>query len=95
MSRRLPDAVAVLAIAVVSSALILAPPLDRFRGLSIDILTWLRWRANVGTCWARRSIAIFRFCRRRANVFRRPERQYPLLERLQRPRRRGSRGERI
>src|SRR5262249_6094896 len=38
-------AVAVLAIAIVSSALILAPPLDRFRGLSIDILTMLRWRA--------------------------------------------------
>ena len=31
VSRRLRDAVAVLAIAVVSSALILAPPLDRFR----------------------------------------------------------------
>jgi len=29
--------------------LILAPPLDRFRGLSIDILTWLRWRTNIGT----------------------------------------------
>ena len=29
---------------MVASALILAPPLDRFRGLSIDILTWLRWR---------------------------------------------------
>jgi len=49
VSRRLRDAVAVLAIAVVSSALILAPPLDRFRGLSIDILTWLRWRADIGT----------------------------------------------
>src|SRR5215831_7949377 len=45
VSRRLRDAVAVLAIAIVSSALILAPPLDRFRGLSIDILTMLRWRA--------------------------------------------------
>src|SRR5215472_4237912 len=43
-SRWLRDAVAVLAIAVVAGALILAPPLDRFRGLSIDILTWLRWR---------------------------------------------------
>jgi len=43
-SRRLRDAGAVLAIAVVASALVLAPPLDRFRGLSIDILTWLRWR---------------------------------------------------
>jgi class 3 adenylate cyclase/CHASE2 domain-containing sensor protein len=49
ISRRLRNAVAVLAIAAVSSALILAPPLDRFRGLSIDILTWLRWRANIGT----------------------------------------------
>ena len=27
-----------------AGALILAPPLDRFRGLSIDILTMLRWR---------------------------------------------------
>jgi adenylate cyclase len=44
VSRRLRDAVAVLAIAVFSSALLLAPPLDRFRGLSIDILTMLRWR---------------------------------------------------
>jgi hypothetical protein len=33
----------------VASALILAPPLDRFRGLSIDVLTWLRWRANIET----------------------------------------------
>ncbi len=49
VSRRFRDAVAVLAIAVVASALILAPPLDRFRGLSIDILTWLRWHANIGT----------------------------------------------
>jgi len=44
VSRRFRDAVAVLAIALVASALILAPPLDRFRGLSIDILTMLRWR---------------------------------------------------
>jgi class 3 adenylate cyclase/CHASE2 domain-containing sensor protein len=43
-TRRLRDAVAVLAIAVVSSALVLAPPLDRFRGLSIDVLTMMRWR---------------------------------------------------
>jgi adenylate cyclase len=43
-SRQLRDAGAVLAIAIVASALVLAPPLDRFRGLSIDILTWLRWR---------------------------------------------------
>src|SRR6516164_3255368 len=47
LSRGLRDAVAVLAIAVVASALILAPPLDRFRGLSIDVLTWLRWRTNL------------------------------------------------
>jgi adenylate cyclase len=44
VSRRFRDAVAVLAIALVASALILAPPLDRFRGLSIDMLTMLRWR---------------------------------------------------
>src|SRR6516165_11491516 len=48
-SRRLRDAIAALAIAVVASALIFAPPLNRFRGLSIDILTWLRWRADIGT----------------------------------------------
>jgi adenylate cyclase len=40
VSRRFRDAVAVLAIALVASAL----PLDRFRGLSIDMLTMLRWR---------------------------------------------------
>jgi hypothetical protein len=44
VSRRLRDAGFVLAIAIFSSALILAPPLDRLRGLSIDILTMLRWR---------------------------------------------------
>jgi adenylate cyclase len=44
VSRRLRDGLAGLAIAAVASALILAPPLDRFRGLSVDILTWLRWR---------------------------------------------------
>jgi class 3 adenylate cyclase len=49
VSRRLRDAGAVLAIAAVASALILAPPLDRFRGLSIDLLTWLRWRADIAT----------------------------------------------
>src|SRR5689334_4196962 len=42
--RWLRDTLAVLAIALVATALILAPPLDRFHGLSIDILTWLRWR---------------------------------------------------
>jgi adenylate cyclase len=49
VSRQFRDAVTVLAIAVMSSALILAPPLDRFRGLSIDVLTWLRWRVNIAT----------------------------------------------
>ena len=44
VSRRLRDAVFILAIAIFSCALILAPPLDRLRGLSIDILTMLRWR---------------------------------------------------
>ena|SRR6516162_8600859 len=44
VSRRLRDAVFVLAIAIFSCALILATPLDRLRGLSIDILTMLRWR---------------------------------------------------
>jgi adenylate cyclase len=44
ISRRFRDAVAVLAIAAVASALIFAPPLERLRGLSIDILTMLRWR---------------------------------------------------
>ena len=38
-----------------ASALILAPPLDRFRGLSIDILTWLRWRTGIATHHARES----------------------------------------
>src|SRR5215469_1620003 len=42
--RWLRDAFAVLAIALIATTLILAPPLDRFHGLSIDILTWLRWR---------------------------------------------------
>ncbi len=44
VSRRFRDAVAVLAIALVAAALIFAPPLDRLRGFSIDILTMLRWR---------------------------------------------------
>jgi adenylate cyclase len=44
ISRRFRDAVAVLAIAAVASALIFAPPLERLCGLSIDILTMLRWR---------------------------------------------------
>jgi adenylate cyclase len=42
--RWLRDTLAVLAIALVATALILAPPLDRFHGVSIDVLTWLRWR---------------------------------------------------
>jgi hypothetical protein len=40
--RWLRDTFAVLAIALVATALMLSPPLDRFHGLSIDILTWLR-----------------------------------------------------
>jgi class 3 adenylate cyclase/CHASE2 domain-containing sensor protein len=48
VSRGFRDAVAVLGIALVASVLILAPPLDRFRGLSIDILTMLRWRVFGG-----------------------------------------------
>src|SRR5262249_1611541 len=55
ISRRLRDAVAVFAMALVASALTLAPPLDRFRGLGIDILTWLRWRAGIATHHARES----------------------------------------
>ncbi|MBO0716062.1 MAG: CHASE2 domain-containing protein, partial [Rhizobiales bacterium] len=39
------DVLAVLGIALVAGALIFVPPLDRLRGLSIDILTMLRWRA--------------------------------------------------
>src|SRR5437764_7044940 len=42
--RWLRDTLAVIAIALVATALILAPPLDRFHGVSIDVLTWLRWR---------------------------------------------------
>src|SRR3974390_2829008 len=44
VSRWFRDAFAVVAIALVATALMLSPPLDRFRGLSIDVLTWLRWR---------------------------------------------------
>jgi adenylate cyclase len=44
MSPRFRDAVAVLVIALIAGALVFAPPLDRLRGLSIDILTMLRWR---------------------------------------------------
>jgi class 3 adenylate cyclase/CHASE2 domain-containing sensor protein len=43
-SARLRDAGAVLVIAVLAGLLILAPPLDRLHGLSIDLLTALRWR---------------------------------------------------
>src|ERR1700758_233025 len=49
VSRRFRDAVAVLGIALVASVLVLAPPLERFRGLSIDVLTMLRWRLFAGT----------------------------------------------
>lgn len=44
VSPRLRDAIAVFIIALVAGALIFVPPLDRLRGLSIDILTMLRWR---------------------------------------------------
>ena len=43
-SVRLRDAGAALVIAVLAGLLILAPPLDRLHGLSIDLLTALRWR---------------------------------------------------
>lgn len=39
------DLLAALAIALVMSAVVALPPLDRVRGLSIDALTWLRWIA--------------------------------------------------
>ncbi len=45
VSPPLRDALAVLAIALVAAALVFVPPLDRLRGLSIDVLTMLRWRA--------------------------------------------------
>ena len=44
VSPRLRDAIAVFIIALVAGALIFAPPLGRLRGLSVDILTMLRWR---------------------------------------------------
>jgi hypothetical protein len=44
MSPRLRDAVAVVVIAIVAGMLVFTPPLERLRGLSIDILTMLRWR---------------------------------------------------
>src|SRR5690348_7143538 len=44
MSPRIRDAIAVLVIAVIAGALVFTPPVDRLRGLSIDILTMLRWR---------------------------------------------------
>jgi len=43
-SARFRDASAVLVIALFTGLLTLAPPIDRLRGLSIDILTALRWR---------------------------------------------------
>src|SRR5437588_1554242 len=43
-SARLRDAGAALVIGVLAGLLILAPPLDRLHGLSIDLLTALRWR---------------------------------------------------
>jgi adenylate cyclase len=43
-SARLRDAGAAVVIAILAGLLILAPPLDRLHGLSIDLLTALRWR---------------------------------------------------
>src|SRR5687767_6564195 len=37
------DAIAVLLIALVSSALLMSPAFDRVRGLSLDLLTAFRW----------------------------------------------------
>jgi len=42
---RLSAAVAVLLFALAASLIVVSPPLDALRGLSIDILTALRWRA--------------------------------------------------
>src|SRR5690349_21104046 len=44
VSPRPRDAIAVIVIAAIVSALVFAPPLQRLGGLSIDILTMLRWR---------------------------------------------------
>lgn len=44
-SRRLRDAAAILAIALAAAALFTSPALERGRGLSLDILTWLRFEA--------------------------------------------------
>jgi adenylate cyclase len=43
ISRRTRDTLAVLAIALVSAALFASPLFDRGRGLSLDVLTWLRF----------------------------------------------------
>ncbi|WP_035980561.1 adenylate/guanylate cyclase domain-containing protein [Bradyrhizobium sp. STM 3843] len=45
IGRRTRDTLAVLAIAVVSAALFVSPAFERGRGLSLDILTWLRFEA--------------------------------------------------
>jgi adenylate cyclase len=39
------DLVAALLVALLVATVFAAPPLDRLRGLSIDVLTWLRWQA--------------------------------------------------
>jgi class 3 adenylate cyclase len=38
------DLIAALLVALLAAILFAAPPLDRLRGLSIDVLTWLRWQ---------------------------------------------------
>jgi class 3 adenylate cyclase len=43
-SARFRDAAAALVIAVLAGLLVLTPPFERLRGLSIDVLTALRWR---------------------------------------------------
>ncbi|WP_316175273.1 MULTISPECIES: adenylate/guanylate cyclase domain-containing protein [unclassified Bradyrhizobium] len=45
IGRRARDTLAVLAIALVSAALFVSPAFERGRGLSLDILTWLRFEA--------------------------------------------------
>ena len=46
VGRRTRDVLAVLAIALASAALFVSPLLDRGRGLSLDILTWLRFETS-------------------------------------------------
>ena len=46
IGRRTRDVLAVLAIALASAALFASPLLDRGRGLSLDVLTWLRFETS-------------------------------------------------